>query len=87
MSKTRWVVVEDPNGQPSPMYRGLVCLVSMLPSIAVVTEDGSTVDSNTWPEVARLIASAPELKARAESAEARVRELESEIKRIIDGRA
>jgi len=62
----KWeVVMEDnPRGQPSPMYRGLVALVSCSPSIAVVTTDGSTVESDQWENVARLIARAPEQAAR-----------------------
>lgn len=67
---TKWEAVIGEHGQPSPMYRGLVCLVSCSPSISVVTADRSTVQADEWEDVARLIASAPDLAARAESAEA-----------------
>lgn len=68
----KWEVVtgDDPRGQPSPMYRGLVALVSCSPSIAVVTADGSTVESDQWENVARLIAAAPEMRDRIAELEA-----------------
>lgn len=80
----RWEVVteDDPRGQPSPMYRGLVCLVSCSPSIAVVTADGSTVEKSEWEAVARLIASAPDLEYRAAQVpqlRTRIAQLKSEL--------
>lgn len=68
----RWEAIfdGDPRGQPAPFYCGLVALVSMSPSIAIVTADGSAIDASEWPEVARLIASAPELAERLEKSEA-----------------
>lgn len=53
------VAPDDPRGQPSAAYRGLVCYVSTDPCLAVVTADGRAVPSDQWPRIARLIAACP----------------------------
>jgi len=66
MSERKWTAWEsvspdDPRGQPSAAYRGLVCYVSTDPCLAVVTADGSAVPPDQWPGIAHLIAAAPDL--------------------------
>ena len=69
---TPWEAVspDDPRGQPSAVYRGLVCYVSTDPCLAVVTADGSAVPPDQWPRVARLIAACPEATEALIGAEA-----------------
>ena len=52
----------DPRGQPSVMYRGLVCILSHSPAgrLSVVT-DGRSCAPDEWAANAALIAAAPEL--------------------------
>jgi hypothetical protein len=54
------VTQDDPRGQPSVMYRSLICTVEHAPEryLAVVQEDGLTVSRDQWPANARLIPAA-----------------------------
>lgn len=61
LPKFELVTDGDPRGQPVPYYRGLVAVVARSPYIAIVTADGSTMPSDRWEEVGRLLAAAPEL--------------------------
>ena len=57
------VVENDPRGQPSPMYRGLIAFVESSPDrrLAIVDPIGNTVSHEDWLANARLIAAAPAL--------------------------
>lgn len=56
--KTRWRVTTE---KPSPLYVGLVCIVS--DDLSVVTHNGEESAPDGWEANARLIAAAPELLA------------------------
>ena len=56
------ILDNDPRGQPSPMYRGLVALVERSPerTLGVVAKNHDVTKDN-WAANAKLIAAAPDL--------------------------
>lgn len=57
-----WKVYDGP--QISPIFSGIVCMVSASDRlIAVITEDETPVDPSTWSDIVRLIAAAPDMLA------------------------
>ena len=74
------VLRDDPRGQPVPYYRGLVCLVAHGENIiSVVTKDGSSIPSECWDDVAKLVASAPTLATENARLTERVKVLEAAL--------
>ena len=55
------VVNDDPRGQPSPFYRGIIALVEKGDRHITVVSDGRTVEIEEWEPNGRLIAAAPRL--------------------------
>ena len=77
------VLRDDPRGQPVPYYRGLVCLVAHGENIiSVVTKDGSSIPSECWDDVAKLVASAPTLTTENARLTERVKVLEAALTAI-----
>ena len=77
------VLRDDPRGQPVPYYRGLVCLVAHGENIiSVVTKDGSSIPSECWDDVAKLVASAPTLATENARLTERVKVLEAALEKI-----
>ena len=56
------ILDDDPRGQPSPMYRGLIALVERSPerTLGVVAKNHDAARDH-WAANAKLIAAAPEL--------------------------
>ena len=62
------VLDEDPRGQPTGMYRGLVAICEKGERYLAVVAACGEVDRSQWVDNCRLIAAAPDLLAACERA-------------------
>lgn len=82
---------DDPRGQPSPFYCGLICTVEHSPDryLSVVGRDGFRVSAEEWPINCAIIAESrnalPALLAAARALERCVRAEERRRSRLKDG--
>ena len=60
------VVNDDPRGQPSPFYRGIIALVEKGDRHLTVVSDGREVPLEEWEPNGRLIAASPYMLAALE---------------------